>query len=198
MRTHATRSALLILILILALSACASDPAESEADAPAAEGGAPAIEDDPAYGPEPTAEEVAPAYNACEMLTQAEIEAAAFRDFPTGQGQPGTDTPFTRGEAISCRWEVGNPDAQFHERLILYIITLNGADPNTAYEDQAGRLSRAEERSGIGDRAAYEDRSGFLLVLDGDFLFLLRADLLNADDIGAKIAELARLVISRK
>ena len=196
MRTHATRSALLILILMLALSACASDPAESEADAPVAE--APAFED-PAYAPEPTKEEVAaPSYNACEMLTQAEIEAATFRDFPVGQGQPGTDTPFTRGEAVSCKWEVGNPDAQFHERLTLYIITLNGDDPNTAYEDQAGRLSRAEDRSGIGDRAAYEDRSGFMVVLDGDFLFLLRADLLNADDIEAKLTELARLVISRK
>lgn len=197
MPAQTPRSTLFIfaLILMLVLSACASDPAESEAGAPAAEAEAPVIEDEP----EPTQEEVsAPAYNPCELLTQAEIEAAAFRDFPVGEGRPGTDAPFSRSEAVSCAWEVGNPDAQFHERLYLYIITLNGADPNAVYEDQASHLARAEDRAGIGDRAAYENRSGFLVVLDGDFLFLLRADLLNLDGIEAGVIELAQLIISRK
>ncbi len=186
---------ILALILMLVLSACASDPAEDQIDPDTIDAGPESIESIP----EPTEEETpAASYNACEMLTQAEIEAAAFRDFPVGEGRPGTDAPFSRSEAVSCAWEVGNPDAQFHERLYLYIITLNGADPNAVYEDQASRLARAEDRAGIGDRAAYEGRSGFHVVLDGDFLFLLRADLLNLEGIEAGVIELAQLIISRK
>lgn len=195
MPSSTTRNTLFILVLILALSACASDPAQSAEEAPADEAEAPLVEDQPE-----ATEEEAPAatYNPCEMLTLAEIEAVAFRDYPVGQPNPGTDTPFSLDEALSCRWEIGNPDSQFHERLSLFIMTLNGADANAAYEKNIGRLNGAEERPGIGTRAAYQDRSGYLVVLDGDFLFLLRADLLNGDGIEARLTELAQLLIARK
>jgi len=93
---------------------------------------------------------------------------------------------------------VGDPEAQFHERLHLYIITLDGEDPSAAFDGQVGRLIRAEERSGVGDRAAYASSSGILAVLDGDFLFLIRASFDTSEDGEAKLTELAQLVISRK
>jgi hypothetical protein len=195
MRTHFARTFLFGLIFILLLSACASDSTAGETDPATIDAGPESV----AVLPEPS-EEPAPAanYNACELLTIADIEAAAFRDYPVGEGQSATDTPFTRGEAVSCLWEVGNPDAQFHERLHLYIITLNGQDPVDAFEENAARLAKSKEIAGIGDRAAFEDRSGFLVVLDGDLVFLLRADLLNADGLVDPLTELAKQVISRK
>jgi hypothetical protein len=196
MRTYFVRATPIIMIFVLLLSACASDPTADESDPATVDTGPESAE----RLPEPTQEEPAPAatYEACNMLTQAEIEAVAFRDYPAGEGQSGTDAPFTLGDAVSCSWEVGDPDAQFHERLSLYIIALNGKDPLAAYEENAGRLARSEEITGLGDAAAYEDRSGFMVVLDGDFLFLLRADLLNADGLLDPLTDLARLVISRK
>ena len=52
--------------------------------------------------------------------------------------------------------------------------------------------------SGVGDRAAYASSSGMLAVLDGEFLFLIRANFNTSAEGEAKLTELAQLVISRK
>jgi hypothetical protein len=147
--------------------------------------------------------EETPRFNedACAFFEPADIEAAALGEFPVGEPHAGNDVPLALGEANSCSWEFGNPEAQFHERLYLYVFKLEaGENPENAFDGQARRMSNANEpTTSIGDRTVYSQRTGSLLVLEDGFLFYLRADTLNAtEETEDKVIELAKLVLERK
>jgi hypothetical protein len=196
------------LILILTLFACSGGSATEPTKVPVVpDTGGEVLEPEatmevrPTEEPKPT--EGAPSFNqdVCSLLEPADIEAAALDEFPVGDPHPGNDTPLFLGEANSCAWEFGNPNAQYHERLYLYVFKLGAnEDPESAFDGQARRMSGAREPSmTIGDRAMYAEDFSSLLVLDEDFLFYLRADKLSpTEEIEGKVIELAKLVIARK
>ena len=149
---------------------------------------------------DPTVSAPTPDGDACNLLEPADIEAAAFDEFAVGEPQPGNEVPLFLGEANSCAWELGNPGADFRERVYLYVFDLGDENPDSAFEGQARRMSNAAEPSeSVGDRAMYSQRTASLLVLDDGFLFYLRADKLGpTEETEAKVIELARVVLKRR
>jgi hypothetical protein len=203
------RKLVMVLVVVLALSACGGgdeatpDQMQEEPQVgEQAQDPEPTMEEMPTEVPPPT--ESAPSYNtdACSLLEQADIKAAAFYDFPVGEpGGTFTDVPLGVGEADSCSWEFGNPNSQFHERLYLYVFEMGpGEDPEDLYEDNERRMFEPREPTeSIGDRAMYSENTNSILVLEDGFLFYLRADTSFADEeTEGKVIELARLVLERK
>ena len=193
------------LALMLSVAACgqAVSPTTNVAEATEAP--------EATQAPQATLEELATAipttsapsfnYEACKLLDPGDIEAAALDDFPVGEARESDDVPLGSGEASSCQWEFGNPNAQFHERLTLYVFKLSeGENPESAFEAQARRMSNATEPStSIGDRAVYSERTAAILVLDDGYLFYLRADKpVVTPETQDKVIGLARLVLDRR
>lgn len=190
------------LVLVLSLAACGG------AVSPTAS--APEPTDVP-EAPQATVEVVpteiptssVPTFNdqACTLLDPGDIEAAALDEYTVGEPREGNDVPLGSGEASSCQWEFGNPDAQFHERLYLYVFKLEaGENPDSAYETNARRMFNGIDPStSIGDQAIYDERTRALLVLDDGFLFYIRADKLRSDpETQEKVIGLAQLVLERR
>lgn len=199
------------LALVLGLAACgeAASPTTSAAEAT----DVPEAADVPevTQAPQATVEEPAtaiptnsaPSFNdqACTLLDPGDIEAAGLDEFPVGEPREGNDVPLGSFEANSCQWEFGNPNAQFHERLYLYVFKLGaGENPEAAYDELARRMFNGTDPStSIGDRAIYDERTRALLVLDGGFLFYINADKLRSEpETQEKVIGLAKLVLDRK
>lgn len=137
----------------------------------------------------------------CELLDRAEIQAVGFTEYDVGEPYSGIGVPLGLGEASKCQWEIGNPKAQFHERLYLYLFQL-GPDETTesAYEGQLRRMQNTIPIETLGDAAAYSQTSQTLLMRDGELLIYLRADaddLTGEVDFQAGLETLAQLILER-
>jgi hypothetical protein len=196
------RTILLLPASLLLLNACGQaqeTPRVRSTDTAQAQEAATARPDRPSTqlpSPERTPASIQP----CELLDKSEIQAIGFTEHEVGEPLPGTGVPLGLGEAENCQWEIGDPHAQFHERLYVYVFRLGPNETaESAFEGQAGRMQDTTVTSRLGDQAAYSETSQALLVRDGELLIYLRADVSASGDVDIREAliSLAEIILGR-